>query len=100
MSDFVDQLEPVRDLLVVRDDEVDRELESGLSLPENAKVTIETGTILRAGPLAHPEFAPGRRIIFRPNAGVPVCRESDVTGAKVLRIMGVQDVKAFRQEVA
>lgn len=100
MSDFANQLEPVRDLLVVRDDEVDRELESGLALPESAKVTIETGTIVRVGPLAHPEFSPGRRIIFRPNAGVPVCLESDVAGAKVLRIMGVQDVKCFRQEAS
>jgi hypothetical protein len=81
--------------VVVRDDEVDRELESGLALPESARVTIETGTILRAGPYADPALAPGRRIVFRPNAGVPVCRESDLSDAKVIRILVAHDIKCF-----
>jgi co-chaperonin GroES (HSP10) len=95
LSDFVDQIEPVGGCVVVRDDEVDRELESGLSLPENARVTIETGTILRIGPDVHPAFSSGRRVVFRPNAGVPVCRESDLSGAKVIRILGAHDIKCF-----
>lgn len=95
MKDFADQIDPVGVLILVRDDEVDRELASGMVLPDSAKMTIETGRIVKAGPEAPPEYQEGRRIVFRPGAGVPVCRESDLQEAKVLRILAPSDVKCF-----
>lgn len=98
MSEFVEQIDPIGNLMIVRDDEVDRELESGLSLPENARVVIETGTVVRTGPECHPDYGVGTRIVFRPGAGIPVCREADISGAKVLRILSPQDVKCILRD--
>lgn len=98
MKDFADQIDPVGVLILVKDDEVDRELSSGMVLPESAKVAIETGRIVKTGPDAPPEYQEGRRLVFRPGAGIPVCLESDLQEAKVLRLLAPSDVKCFLGE--
>jgi co-chaperonin GroES (HSP10) len=92
---YFDWIGPVWDLLYVRDDEISRELGSGLIMPESAKTTIETGTIIKVGPDAPEGFAAGQRIVFRPYAGVPVTLESDLDGSRMIRAMSPGDVKCI-----
>ena len=97
MSDY-DWIGAVWDLLYVKDDEVSRELDSGLLVPESAKQTIETGMIVKVGPDAPEGFRSGQRIVFRPYAGVPVTLESDLGGSRVVRAMSPGDVKCILAE--
>lgn len=66
---------PLHERVIVKDDEVASVTKGGLILPDDAKETVSTATVIAVGNLANRQgenLNPGDRIIMLKHAGMPI----------------------------
>lgn len=97
MSTIQDILEPTGGNLLIRRDNLEVNLSEGLVAPDTAKSAQQptSGKVLKRGPAAPEEFAPGTRVLFGKYAGNEVALEE---GGESVHILHSSEVRGFLPE--